>query len=548
MADRTKLASFFLFFASVLLALSGCGVSKQSGYQTSALPPAARPVIDYAESPAPLLAAEAKLFLRDTPSIVAPAPQPPPLSFRARQLEERAGRRFESGRKFYSAKDADRARAEFDAAIDLMLEAYAEPMTDRQAIGRRLDRMIEAVHRYDLAGLGDAAGIDEPRFEKAPLEDILEMTFPVDPRLKDRVREQLRATASQLPLSMTDAVVGYIHYFNGRGRRTMINGFERAGRYKPMIQRILDEEGVPQELIYLAQAESGFQPRAVSSKAATGMWQFMAPRGQEYGLVRTQFSDDRLDPEKATRAAARHLRDLYTQFGDWYLAIAAYNCGPGTVEKAVERTGYADFWELRRRRVLPVETTNYVPIILAMTIMAKNAAAYGLDEIAPLPAMEHDTIEVTAPTHLALVADLTEAPVSELAALNPALLRGVAPAGFALHVPKGTADTLVASLDLVPAERRATWRLHTVESGDTLTSIGKRYGAAPGSIAAANGLASQQPVEGDQLVIPAPAAPQKKAAPASRKPTPRRAKPAAKRTQAATSAAAARARTASRNN
>ena len=150
-----------------------------------------------------------------------------------------------------------------------------------------------------------------------------------------------------------------------------------------MIQRILDEEGIPQEIIHLAQAESGFIPRAVSRAAAGGMWQFLKWRGNEYGLKQTAYTDDRMDPEKATRAAARHLRDLYHEFGDWYLAIAAYNCGPGNVEKAVERTGYADFWELRARGVLPAETTNYVPIILAMTIMEKNAAEYGIEGFTP---------------------------------------------------------------------------------------------------------------------------------------------------------------------
>src|SRR5437764_9724710 len=132
-----------------------------------------------------------------------------------------------------------------------------------------------------------------------------------------------------------------------------------------MIRRIFDQEGVPQELIHLAQAESGFLARAKSRKAAVGMWQFLAWRGREYGLDQTAYSDDRLDPEKATQAAARHLHDLYNEFGDWYLAMAAYNCGPGCVERAVQRTGYADFWELRAHNALPRETQNYVPLILA---------------------------------------------------------------------------------------------------------------------------------------------------------------------------------------
>ncbi|MDQ2901034.1 MAG: LysM peptidoglycan-binding domain-containing protein, partial [Acidobacteriota bacterium] len=205
----------------------------------------------------------------------------------------------------------------------------------------------------------------------------------------------------------------------------------------------------------------------------------------------------------ATRAAARHLHDLYNHFGDWYLAIAAYNCGPGNVEKAVERTGYADFWELRNRRALPAETTSYVPIILAMTIMTKNAAEYGLDNIVPEPPIEYDTIDVSAPTNLALIGDLTETPVSQLAQLNPALLRNIAPEGYSVRVPKGTGQALTAAIEAVPANRRASWRMHRVESGETLAAIARRFNSAAGSIAAANGLVADEPIEGDRLVIPA---------------------------------------------
>ena len=501
MPDRTK-AFLACIFIPVLLGLGGCGYTQQSRFQTAFLPAVPHASVSAAEISAPPTV-EPKLYLKDAPAIVQPA-QMPVYSARAGALMEAAEQRFQRGKKFYHAQDTDRARQEFDAAVDLMLEASAQPMSGRLAFDEKFDRMVDTIHRYDLAGLGVAADVEaRAMFEKAPLEDILEMTFPVDPRLKSKVREQVRATASQLPLSMNDSVLGYIHYFMGRGHRTLIAGLQRAGRYRPMIRRILDEEGVPQELIHLAQAESGFLPRAVSSKAATGMWQFMAYRGREYGLMQNGTSDDRLDPEKATRAAARHLRDLYTEFGDWYLAIAAYNCGPVVVEKAVERTGYADFWELRSRRVLPAETTNYVPIILAMTIMAKNAGEYDLDGVEPEAPMEYDTVETKAPTHLALVADLVEAPLAELMALNPALLRNVAPENYALHVPKGTANTLVASLETIPLERRASWRMHKVESGETLAEIGKRYGTSPGSIAAANRIAAEEPMAGDRLVIPA---------------------------------------------
>src|SRR5947207_14631290 len=180
---------------------------------------------------------------------------------------------------------------------------------------------------------------------------------------------------------INDYVAGYINYFSSRGKGTFEQAQARSGRYRDMILRIFREEGVPQDLIYLAQAESGFHPLAVSRAGARGMWQFMGSRAKGYGLQRNFWLDERQDPEKSTRAAARHLKDLYAQFGDWYLAMAAYNSGPGRVQSAVKRTGYADFWELYRRNVLPKETRNYVPIIVAVTIMAKNPAQYGLDDV-----------------------------------------------------------------------------------------------------------------------------------------------------------------------
>ena len=444
---------------------------------------------------------QSSLYLSEVPNIISATPQLSAGPTRSDLLAENAQHHFQQGKKYYQVKDAEGARREFDQAIDLMLEASDNP-SDRQLYESRFEEMVDTIHRHDLAGLGSAANLDEPEYQKAPLEDILQMTFPVDPKLKVKVREQVQATVSQLPLTVNDAVLGYINFFSGRGRRTLLAGFRRAGRYRPLIQRVLDEEGVPQELIHLAQAESGFLGRARSRKAAVGMWQFMAFRGREYGLNQTRNSDDRLDPEKATRSAARHLRDLYQKFGDWYLAIAAYDCGPGVIDKAVARTGYADFFQLRKLGVLPKETTNYVPIILAMTIMSKNAAEYGLEGIQADPPLEYDTIEVTSPTHLALIADMNNTPVPELLDLNPSLLRGLAPAGYSVHVPKGSGSYLMAALQLIPAERRASWRMHTVENGETLATIGKRYRMSAFSIAAANNMRAETPVVGDRLLIP----------------------------------------------
>ena len=297
--------------------------------------------------------------------------------------------------------------------------------------------------------------------------------------------------------------MSYIHYFStDRGHKTLVAGLRRAGRYRSLIQRILDEEGVPQELIFLAQAESGFLPRAKSYKAAVGMWQFVQFRGREYGLNQTPMSDDRMDPEKATRAAARHLHDLYATFGDWYLAMAAYNCGPFCVEHAVERTGYADFWELSRLNVLPKQTTNYVPLILAMTIMAKNPKDYDLEAVDLDEPVRYDTLDLEAPTHLALIADAAERPVSEIQDLNPALLKLVAPAGYQLRVPPGTSAVVRNTLETIPASHRAAWRVHRVVEGETLDAIAHRYATPASSISAVNQKV-RVPAAGDILVIPA---------------------------------------------
>ncbi len=415
----------------------------------------------------------------------------------------RADARFNSGRQAYFRGDLDSARKEFDAAVDTLLAA-PDSVPDHARIERRLDQLCELIYRFDVEKLGsgkteEAAVV----FDKAPIDEISHMTFSIDPSLVPRVKLELNQTTSGIPLELADPVLAYVHYFQtDAGRRTLLAGFRRAGRYKDLIQRVFAEEAVPQELIYLAQAESGFLPRAVSYKSAAGMWQFISGTGSIYQLERTSVYDERFDPEKATHAAARYLKDLHAHYGDWYLAMAAYNCGAGAIDRAIERTGYADYWELLKRHALPKETSNYVPIILAMTIMAKNPQDYGLENIDADPALEFDTLRLTAATNLNLIADATMQPVSLIRDLNPALLKAVAPPGFLVHVPKGSADTVEAALNTVPASNRQAWRLHHVLAGDTLSTIAKSYSVTPDRIASVN-RAADSIEAGDVLLIPA---------------------------------------------
>jgi membrane-bound lytic murein transglycosylase D len=426
-----------------------------------------------------------------------------PHSAETDDLLKRAEAHLNSGRQMYFEGDLAGARKEFDGAVDTLLNA-PENAPDHRRIERRLDEMCELIYRFDIEKLGAGqTQQDTVVFDKAPIDEISHMTFPVDEKLAPKLTAELHETASGIPLELSDPVLSYVHYFSSdRGRSILLAGLRRSGKYKDLIQRIFAEEGVPSELLYLAQAESGFLPRAVSNKQAVGMWQFISATGSTYSLNRSSGYDERLDPEKATRAAARYLKDLHEHYGDWYLAMAAYNCGAGAVDRAIERTGYADFWELMKRHALPHETQNYVPIIVAMTIMAKNPKDYGLDNVDLDTPVEYDSIRLTASTNVNLIADATLQPVSVIRDLNPSLLKQVAPAGIEVHVPKGSADTAMAALDTVPSASRDAWRLHHVQAGDTLASIASSFHMSPERIAAVN--RSTDSLEaGDTLLIPA---------------------------------------------
>ncbi len=256
------------------------------------------------------------------------------------------------------------------------------------------NRIVDGVNGLEMEALKQGNGF-VPNEEPTPAEAASEVTFAVDPNIVAKAQADLATTKSDLPLVVNDYVATYINFFSNseRGHNTLLHSFERAGRYKAMIQRVMAEEGVPQDLIYLAVAESGFQPRARNPQSgAGGMWQFM-PQGN-YGLVRNQYVDERFDPEKSTRAYARYMKFIHDQLGDWYLAMAGYNWGAGNVQRAVEKTGYADFWELYKRHNLPAETQNYVPEILAAIIIANHPTQYGFNDITLDPPVLTDTVTV----------------------------------------------------------------------------------------------------------------------------------------------------------
>ncbi len=435
----------------------------------------------------------------DFVSLLPPAPAGIPY------LIEQVKAKFASGEANYKAGHLAAARRDFDDAVDWMLESGYDPDSDPN-LRELFDQVTDKVYTYELQAFRAGDGFTEAPAVPAPIDEVAEMTFPVDPKLKERAEDVAKNVSHDLPLKVNDIVISYLNFFQTpRGKAIVENGLRRKGKYQEMISRILKEEGVPQDLIYLAQAESAFQPLALSRAGARGIWQFVQWRGNEYGLKRTWWIDERLDPEKATRAAAQHLRDLYQLYGDWYLAMAAYNCGPGNVQKGIERTGYADFWELYKRNVLPNETKNYVPIILALTLIAKDAAHYGIsvDAEEPVPT---DTVKPGRPIDLRLVAETIDVDVATLRALNPSLLRMITPddPDYVLHLPLGTSGKFSAEIADIPPDKWVSWRRHRVEPGETLTSIAKTYHVTAASIADANGLERGTPLDaGDKLIIPA---------------------------------------------
>src|SRR5437660_4731744 len=420
-------------------------------------------------------------------------------------LIQKVQEEFASGEQNFKAGHLEAARKDFDDAVDWLLESGYDPNGDPK-LSQLFHHVVDTVYAYELQAFRAGDGFGEAPAVPAAIDEVAEMTFPVDPGLKARAEEAAKNISHDMPLTVNDQVLSFVNFFQTpRGRDIVETGLRRAGRYREMISRVLREEGLPQDLIYLAQAESAFQPLALSRAGARGILQLVAYRGQQYGLRHTWWIDERQDPEKATRAAAQHLRDLYHLYGDWYLAMAAYNCGPGNVQKGIERTGYADFWELYKRNVLPRETKNYVPIIIALTLIAKDAAHYNIqaEPEAPVPT---DIVKPGRAIDLRLVAETIDVDMETLRALNPSLLRLATPddLDFELHLPLGTAQKFSAEIADIPPDKWVAWRRHRVESGETLTSIAKKYHVTAAAIADANNLERNAALDaGEKLIIPA---------------------------------------------
>jgi len=402
----------------------------------------------------------------------------------------------------------NRARQEFDQALGVYLGAPGGALAG-PSLAEAYRRTLQTIQLHEMEALAAGDGFNESPQEAAAIDSVADLELdeqhPSDGSRRI-AEEALRGESNDLPIVLNDPVLSCIDLYQGELREWFGEALVRGGRYLPKIREAFAAEGVPQDLAYVALVESAFKTNALSRAKAKGVWQFIPSTGKRFGLNQDWWVDERSDPDKSTRAAARYLKELHELFGDWNLALAGYNAGEGKVQRGIDNYGTEDFWELAQTRALREETKNYVPMIHAAIVVAKSPASYGFD-VQPEPLLEADSVRVADAVDLRVVAECAGSSLDRVRLLNPSLRRLATPArrAFDVRVPKGTAAATSACLHAIPPERRVAFRAHVVTHGQTLASIARRYGTRPTDIAQANGLKVQARLSrGQELIIPVP--------------------------------------------
>ncbi len=331
---------------------------------------------------------------------------------------------------------------------------------------------------------------------KPPSEDVAQ--------LDDVIDDWADAKIYQIPMILNDSVENHLEYFKTRGRDKFQLWLDRSARYMPAMKQIFREKNLPEDLVYIALIESGFNPYAVSWARAVGPWQFMPATGKLYGLKIDGWIDERKDPIKSTYAAAEHLKDLHNLFGSWPLAMASYNAGAGKVQRAVLRTRSEDFWDLKASRYIRPETKNYVPKYMAATIIAKNPEAYGFS-VSNVTPFQYDEVVITESTDLRIIARCAGCTYEEIKELNPEIKRWVTPpqyANYVLRIPPGKKESFLANFAAIPPEQKIKWERHEVMRGESLAKLAKQYNMTPEAIRDINGLKKNRVTPGKHLLIP----------------------------------------------
>jgi len=419
---------------------------------------------------------------------------------------------FQAGQRELEQGHFDAAKVEFDRAVDMLLESPYGARTEPR-IREHFDRLVDRISAYEVKALAEGDGFTEKKYEAASIDQLLAETTtfgppPAPPELTETVQSDLESSLHDIPIPLNQRVLAYIELFQGRLHDFIEEGMKRGGKYLPMIQSVFRAEGLPLDLAYVPLVESAFKPNALSRAKAKGVWQFMVGTAAENGLRRDWYIDERSDPEKATLAAAKYLQMLSKMFdGDWHLALASYNGGPGRLQRAIKRSGgIDDFWKLSAKtKLLPRETREYVPMILAAIVIARNPAQYGFD-FEPETASDYEKVVLSRPVDLRRVAEWAGTTIDEIQALNPELRRWTTPVRdnqYELKVPAGTGGQVGARLAGADDIELASLNWYTAKRGDTLALIAKKLKVSRNDLAEANYLSTKARVSvGQKLMVP----------------------------------------------
>jgi membrane-bound lytic murein transglycosylase D len=449
---------------------------------------------------------------------------------RVLQIIDRSETYFKEGELHLKANEREQARDKFDKAVDVILESGLDVRASQRLQTFYLE-LVERIYRLEVpsqpvapqtnpdivqvamnqqtpAGGQKAApsaqqetpqiGFREQKFEPSPRDELAKLVLtPEEQNVNPEEVADLEAAKNSIDFAFNTnpLIQQFINYYQGRGRSTMDAGLRRSGQFMKMARKIFREEGVPEDITWLGQVESAWRPKAYSSAAASGLWQFVPGTGQRFGLRQTAWVDERNSFEKATRASARYLKYLANRYnGNWELAMAAYNTGEGNIDRAISRAGTSNFWSIYPYIVQ--ETRNYVPNILATILIAKNPEKYGFRNVRPDSPLSYDTVEVTTPTSLPLVAQLTGTSVDYIRMLNPELRRDVTPRGeaYRIRVPGGRAQQFVAQLKEIPANRR-----DSVPGSNVVPTVWSRAKAPGSSAPSTGGLTIVKARQGDTI-------------------------------------------------
>ena len=417
---------------------------------------------------------------------------------------------YETGERELKVGHLDRARSEFDRALDVLLESPYGARTDAR-LRAHFDRLVDRINAQEMTSLAQGDGFSEQKEEPASIDELLKIaTFPKPPADAETaavVKADLEATEHDIPIPQNSRIYAYVELFQGRLRDYIEESLTRGTKYLPMIQSVFKAEGLPLDLAYIPIIESGFKTNALSKANAKGPWQFMKATAVEQGLKHDWYVDERSDPEKATLAAAKYLKTLHKMFnGDWHLVLAAYNGGLGRLQRAMKRARTEDFWQLSdSSRFLPKETREYVPLILAAIVVAKNPVQYGFN-VLPAAPVEYEKVLVPRAIDLRRVAEWTGQTIDDVQALNPELRRWTTPLAtpnYEIKVPAGTASMFADRLAAASPDQLASLKFYTVRRGESIATIARKLSVSRTDLAEANKLSIRSPVRtGQELLIP----------------------------------------------